>query len=149
MSDWINFNRQEDAKTLSTNTSSTIKRFKVYTKPLYRGTFISQAEIVELQKTKKIRIPKFSSWTKDERVARRAIVELQPNIKGQLIPIILKKTFAQSDVVIDIDAFVEFFGQDRLEVLGLSAIDCDIVADEKEVLIKPTTITKNDILSLI
>ena len=156
ISDWINFNKQDHAKTLSLAQSPIIKQFRVYQKPLFRGCFISPEAIISLQKTKKIKLNKFTSWTKDEKIAKKFISDkkymFKPtnnDHKRDSIPVIFKKTFNTSEIVVDIESIINFVGEDRLDLFGLSIIDYEVAIDEQEVLVKPITVNKNEIISLI
>lgn len=93
-------------------------------------------EFVERIKAGKVVLDKHTSWSKDERMARKFIDDPSYSIgnKGRH-KIMLAKVIPSRDQIFDIDAFVLFMGVKQLEVLGYDETNLDSASKEKEVII--------------
>lgn len=134
---------------LSSNRTRVPLMFRNYTKTLYRGMFLSESEYVDIQ-AGKFKIGRVSSWTKDKSIAEKFIKDprfiFQNRTKEKVI---LMKKFSPNDIILDIDAYVSFYGENKLMELGLDELNIDSAFKEQEVLVSPTKIGKNEFVRII
>lgn len=145
LEDWLFKSDQKNAEYLYSNRNGIPQIFRNYTKRLYRGLKVNE-EFLEKLKTKAYILEKHTSWTKDEKMARRFIDDPAYSFRGRGdIKIIISKIFPTRDQIFDIDAFVLFMGKEQLEMLGYDETNLDSAFKEKEVLVsKGVSIARTD-----
>lgn len=93
-------------------------------------------EFVDRIKAGKVVFDKHTSWSKDERMARKFIDDPSYSIGSEgRHKIMLSKTFIPRDQIFDIDSFISFMGVKQLGVLGYDETNLDSASKEKEVII--------------
>lgn len=132
---WLLRSKQEDAEFLHRNKMKIPEMFRKHMKPLYRGMFVTQDFISQLE-NKPVVFNQHSSWTKDKAIALKFIRDekFKTENKGN-IPLLLTMNITKQDQIIDIDSFVMFMGVQQLEMLGYDEINLDSASKEKEVLV--------------
>ena len=58
------------------------------------------------------------------------------------------KSFQITDIIIDIDSYVQFYGEKRLIELGFDELNIDSAIKEQEVLIAPIKIKKDEFVKV-
>lgn len=142
---WLFKNNQKNADFLLSNRSDIPQMFRNYSRKLYRGMKVDE-EFLEKLKNGKHTFDKHTSWSKDEKVARKFVDDPAYSLGGKgNHKIIFTKTFQPREQIFDIDAFVLFMGKDQLEILGYDETNLDSAIKEKEVLIsKGISVSRTD-----
>lgn len=116
------------------------------TNTLYRGVYVTP----DFANSKTSRLNKSTSWSKNKNMAMNFIDNKKYSIRdsSNRIPILITKKISTNDIILDIDAFVNFYGKDKLIYMGFDDLAVDSALKEAEVLIKPITISKSDYVFL-
>lgn len=133
---------------LNSNKTRIPTLFRSYSQTLYRGQFFNQKEYIQLTEGK-FKFGRVTSWSKDRKVAEKFLNDPQYiyQSKGKE-KIILLKEFQVSDIILDIDAYVSFYGEKRLVELGFDELNIDSALKEQEVLIAPIKINKDEFVKI-
>ncbi len=142
---WLFKNDQKNADFLASNKNDIPQMFRSYPRKLYRGMKVTE-EFLEKLKNGRYIFDKHTSWSKEEKVAKKFVDDPAYSLGGKgEHKIILIKTFQSRDQIFDIDSFVLFMGKDQLEVLGYDDTNLDSAIKEKEVIIsKGISVTRTD-----
>jgi len=148
LDDWLFKNDQTNANFLHVNRNKIPTVFRSYTQKLYRGMYADNEFLDKIEKSGSTTLTKHSSWTKDERIARKFIEDESFSV-GRLnkdkTRIIISKIIPSSQQILDIDSFVLYMGVKQLMMLGYDETNLDSATKEKEILVsKGILITKND-----
>ena len=136
------------ANYLFSNKSRIPQILKSYNKPLYRGIFLNNDDY-ELLISNKFDLKKTTSWTKEEKIATRFLNDPKLKFQNQKNKkIILIKTIHPSNIIIDIDKFISFYGENKLMELGIDELNIDSGMAEKEVLVGPVKISSKEFKSI-
>lgn len=145
---WLDLNDQKAADFLHKNKNKIPPTFRSYTSKLYRGMTIPATLLQEIS-TKGITFKTHTSWSKDEKIARKFIDDPQYSLvkaKESSVKIVIVKTISSPSQIIDIDGFVMFMGIPQLEMQGFDELALDSANKEKEILISSgVRINKSDI----
>ena len=127
---------------LKTNKSRIPLVFRSCNKTLYRGVFLSDEER-KLLDVGKFRFDRVTSWTKDLSIAESFLRDAKYKIQNKKnVHVVLKKNFQVNDIIIDIDAYVQFYGEKKLLEMGFDDLNIDSAMKEKEVLVMPIVIKR-------
>lgn len=127
---------------LKTNKNRIPLVFRSCNKTLYRGMFLSD-EDRKLLDNGKFRFDRVTSWTKESSIAEAFLKDVKFKIQNKKsTPVVLKKNFQVNDIIIDIDAYVQFYGEKKLLEMGFDDLNIDSAMKEKEVLIMPIVIKR-------
>ncbi len=133
---------------LNSNKTKIPALFKSYTKTLCRGQFLSEKEYIQLLDGK-FKLERVTSWTKDRKIAEKFLKDPQYIYQSRgKEKIILLKEFQITDIILDIDAYVSFYGEKRLVELGFDELNIDSALKEQEVLIAPVKIKKDEFVKV-
>lgn len=139
LDDWLFKNEQRSAKWIASKENQIPPIFRTFSGYLYRGMTVDD-KFFQNMNSGKISFDKFTSWTKNEKIAKAFSGEKGSTYsftKHQGTSILIKKKIDPSSIVMDIHAFVAFMGMDQMMMLGLDETNYDSGFKEEEVLIKP------------
>lgn len=147
LDDWLFKNDQASATWLLRNKMGIPEMFRNHSGFLYRGMFI-EPELFQEISEKGIAMKTLSSWTTEEKVARRFATDATASgskAKGN-IRIIIKKKVSVAKQILNIQKLIEFMGTNQMISLGLDDLSADSALKEFEVLCdKGIKITSKDI----
>ncbi len=128
------------------NNSSKIPSILKQANTLYRGVYVTP----DFANSKTNRLNKSTSWSKNKNMAMNFINNKKYSIRdsSNRIPILITKKISTNDIILDIDAYVNFYGEDNLIYMGFDDLAIDSALKESEVLVKPITISKSDYVFL-
>lgn len=146
---WLQYSDQTSAAYLKNNSSKIPPMFRMYNKQLYRGMFVDEKWLKAAELNQAV-IKPFTSWSKDEKIARGFLND--PNLKisdkkGQKI--LIKKSISSNDIILDIHSLALFLGIKDFVKQGLDDLAGDSALKEQEVLVnKGIRIKKNEFILL-
>ncbi len=133
---------------LNSNKTKIPALFRSYTRTLYRGHFFTDKEFVQLSEGK-FKFGRVTSWTKEKSIAEKFLKDPQFIYQSRgKEKVILLKSFQITDIIIDIDSYVQFYGEKRLIELGFDELNIDSAIKEQEVLIAPIKIKKDEFVKV-
>lgn len=144
LSKWLEHSDQNAASHIRGQRSTIPYPFRSYSKTLYRGTIISEEEL-----EKGFTIKTFTSWSKDQKMAKNFITDSKFSItKNTGTKVLLSKVFT-SHVLLDIHSLALFYGTKQLLEFGVDDLAIDSALKEQEVLLdKNIKISQKDIKRL-
>lgn len=149
LDDWLFKNDQSNASFLFTNRNNIPSVFRSYRQKLYRGMYLDNSVLEQLEKTGFMTLDKHTSWSKDETIATKFITDEGFSLGRTNIPkkkVVIGKIIPTSGQILDIDSFVLFMGVQQMMMLGYDETNLDSASKEKEVLVsKGLRIPKNEI----
>jgi len=141
---WVFKNDQTKAAYLKKQKANIPQMFRMYNGTLYRGMIVDPAFMYEMSTKGSIKFNVFSSWTKDERLAKKFATSAQFRTTSKTgIPILLKFRPPVNRIILDIESLIHFLGEDQLLILGMDEMSINSVVKEKEVLIDKQITVKN------
>jgi hypothetical protein len=149
LDDWLFKNDQTNANFLFINRNKIPTVFRSYRQKLYRGMYIDDDKLDQMEKSGSMILDKHTSWSKDEKIATKFVADEsfslgKTNIEKKKI--LIGKVIPSGNQIIDIDAFVLFMGIQQMMMLGYDETNLDSASKEKEVLVsKGIRISKTDI----
>lgn len=147
LDNWLLKSEQRDAQYLNLNSNKIPSIFKKRFS-LYRSVSLKIEDVNTLLKNKKLKIEKVTSWSKDKNIALRFTQDKNMKLRNfneKRIDLLYNKMFSSNDIIIDIDSFVNFYGETKLLEMGIDDLNIDSAMKEKEVLIKPFYLDIEDI----
>jgi len=148
LDDWLFKNNQINANFLHVNRYKIPTVFRSYTQKLFRGMYADDDFLDKIEKAGSTTLTKHTSWTKDERIARKFVEDESFSVRRlnkDKTKIILSKIIPSTNQILDIHSFVLYMGVNQLMMLGYDEINLDSATKEKEILVsKGIKITKND-----
>lgn len=134
---------------LNSNRSKVPVMFRNYSSTLYRGMFLSKKEFEDLTNGK-FSLGRVTSWTKDKKIAEKFLNDPKFVFQNRNSDkVIFQKKFSQTHIILDIDAYVSFYGEKKLMELGFDEMNIDSAIKEKEVLIAPVKIGMKEFIKII
>lgn len=149
LTDWLKHSDQKDAKYLYENRLKVPQIFRKYSKTLYRGTVVDESFFEDLERGV-VRLNAYTSWSKDKRISIGFLADPKYKISTRGgTPILIKKSFIERDIIMDIHGFMLFAGKTSMLENGVEELAIDSAIKEHEVLInKGIAINKRNVTIL-
>lgn len=138
---WLETADQKYSQFLHVNSSKIPYLFKKQS-TLYRGANVD----IDFLNKNVGNFSKPTSWSKNKNSSLKFLDE-KSYFSGKpknTSKILITKKITSNDIIIDIDAYVNFYGEDRLIYFGFDELAIDSAKKEAEVIVKPIDIHRND-----
>lgn len=137
---WLDISDQKSAKWLDSYRSKIPSMFLSYSPKLYRGF------ILDRMPTGKIDIKDYTSWSKDKNIAIKFLNDPAFRVsKKQGVAVLASKSITTTKIVLNIHDLAMFLGTSGMIDLGIDDMAADSAMKEKEVLVKPISLTPSEL----
>ena len=133
---WLFKNDKRAATYLDLHRQHIPLHFRKYDKPLYRGMAVDKKFLEELKKKGFVKFETQSSWSKDENMAKKFVNDPKYRLGHGGTRILIKRQFKSAELILDIEAFCQFFDKKELMEAGLDELSYDSAMKEREVLVE-------------